>query len=266
MKKMLRRFPPYNGAEPYIYFAFCESDAKKVRPLLALLYKRGCRVWYSSAAGASDLARQEQMTRRRLGASLVLVYMSRAAIRDEDGVKSNAGFCQSRGCRLIILDETGADGLSTGLPDGTVFLPVSRKMSAEELEAKLIRTEGFSQELLGEARSIGLPLRKKLAILLSALAISAVSLSYLLGLFTPKDSVTICDPVILAAAHEVFPGALDEAALEQIRTLHLASAPESFAELALFPALQRLEVPADCVEQAAALLDSASYEIVLYGG
>lgn len=265
MKKILRNFLPYTGDKPYIYFAFCESDAKNVRPLMDRLYRRGCRVWYPSG-GASDLTAQAQMTERRLGASLVLVYMSDAAMRDEDGVKSSAGFCQSRGGKLIILDETGADGLSTGFTDGTVFLPVSRGMSAEELEARLIRTEGFSQELLGEAQSTGLPLRKKLAVLLAAIVISAFSLSYLLGLFTPKDSVTIDDPVILAAAHEAWPGALDKTALEQIRTLHLASAPESFAELALFPALQRLEVPVDCVEQAAALLDSAQYEIVLYGG
>lgn len=265
MKKLLQAFPPYGGDKPYIYFAFCENDAKKVRPLMERLYRRDCRIWYPSGK-AADLKAQKEMTGRRLGAALVLVYMSEAALRDEDNVKSNAGFCQSRGCKLILLNETDADGLSTGLADGTPFVSLDDVSSPEEAESRLIRTEGFSQELIGEVPASGVPLGKRLAILLTALVIAALSLCYIFGFFESKDTVTINDPVILSAAHDAYEGALNEEALAQINTLHLDSAPESFDELGLFPELMRLEIPADCVQAAAALLGDTPYEIVVYGG
>ena len=45
--KMEKRFPPYQGREPYLYFCFSAADRKRVRPLLERMYARGTRVWYS---------------------------------------------------------------------------------------------------------------------------------------------------------------------------------------------------------------------------
>ena len=58
----MKQFPPYEGNEPYLFFAFAEQDSGKVwkqmRPLLA----RGCRIWYSSgpAGSASEVLRRRR--------------------------------------------------------------------------------------------------------------------------------------------------------------------------------------------------------------
>ena len=47
MKKIQRGCPPYEGADPYLYFCFAEKDREAVFPLLEYLYLRGVRIWYN---------------------------------------------------------------------------------------------------------------------------------------------------------------------------------------------------------------------------
>ena len=67
--KMEKRFPPYQGREPYLYFCFSAADRKRVRPLLERMYARGTRVWYSIGK-PRDLAERREREARMTGASI----------------------------------------------------------------------------------------------------------------------------------------------------------------------------------------------------
>ena len=83
MKASKPPVPPYEGEEPYLYFAFAEADSRKVRRIFRALLERGCRVWYClGPAGSSDELLRRQ--RRAEGAELTLVYLSDAVCADRD--------------------------------------------------------------------------------------------------------------------------------------------------------------------------------------
>ena len=48
MKNWWKRFPPYEGEEPYLYFAFADADARRVWPVLRAL--PWVRNFYTTAA------------------------------------------------------------------------------------------------------------------------------------------------------------------------------------------------------------------------
>lgn len=60
MAALSRHYPPYEGEEPYLYFAFAEADSEKAGPLLAQLYVRGCRVWYGRGKNRSHRLEREK--------------------------------------------------------------------------------------------------------------------------------------------------------------------------------------------------------------
>ena len=79
MKNWWKRFPPYEGEEPYLYFAFADADARRVWPVLRLLLERGCRVWYSTgSAGSAEEVLYRQV--RSGGAQLTLLYLTDAGM------------------------------------------------------------------------------------------------------------------------------------------------------------------------------------------
>ena len=105
--KMEKRFPPYQGREPYLYFCFSAADRKRVRPLLERMYARGTRVWYSIGK-PRDLAERREREARMTGAALVVLYLTAAARGDVD-FKNAALYCQDRGLRLLCIDADGGD-------------------------------------------------------------------------------------------------------------------------------------------------------------
>lgn len=62
MKNWQKRYPPYEGSEPYLYFAFAEADSAKAWQIMRILLERGCRVWYGSgpSGNADELLRRQE--------------------------------------------------------------------------------------------------------------------------------------------------------------------------------------------------------------
>ena len=121
MKSWQKQYPPYEGEEPYLYYAFADADAKRVWPLMRLLLARGCRVWYAAgkAGSAEELLRRQK---RASGAALTLVWLTDAARGDAD-LKSALLTNQSAGRPILCLDaDEGDGGLSMGLYESTPHL------------------------------------------------------------------------------------------------------------------------------------------------
>ena len=159
MKNWHKQFPPYEGKEPYLYFAFASADEKKVWKILRPLLERGCRVWYSfgPAGGADELLHDQE---RSSGAALTLLYLTDAACADKD-TKSNVLVNQKYGRQILCLDPDGTDRrLRMGLREDVRHIPLYRLSGSGEIEVLLggqsagrLRIEGGVQQ----SRAISAP-------------------------------------------------------------------------------------------------------------
>lgn len=272
-------FPPYEGDEPYLYLCFDEADAGRVRPLLAALYKRGCRVWYSMGK-AADAKRIERRSARIRHASLLLLYLTPDAANDE-AMKSMLGYYQEFGGPVISVEAAPSSelgGLSYVLAERAQRVRAYDLPDTETLLAAILRTDGFSQTLMGEPGNENPYRLRRVALTLFALALAVLAATFFYGRSSgwfsaeppmPADTVTISDEVIRQAARDAISpygnAALTQESLDGVATLRLNGVPASYDALALFPALTRLEIPQAAVSGASALLDGAEYTIVVYG-
>ena len=272
MKNWQKRYPPYEGSEPYLYFAFAEADSAKAWPVMRILLERGCRVWYGSGpSGSADELLHRQ--KRAAGADRTLLYLTDAACEDKD-TKSNILVNQKNGKTILCLDPDGADRrLSMGLYETAPHLPLYQLKSAAEVDNALIRAEGFSQELLGEPVKVvhDSPVGK-LAALFCALAVLLALVSFAgfryLHWFRPevRDEVQFADPVILSAVRDAARGgAITEELASEITVLHLSALPESWEELEKLPALERIILPQQALLDGGALPDG-ELTVELSGG
>lgn len=285
-KKFFRACPPYPGREPYLYLCFCDGDAKAVKPLLARLYERHCRVWYSLGRAQDTAGNRERAERISRAALMVIVLTPNSA--DDEAMKSALGYYLTTG-KPVIAIESGALPVGSSVP--LLFTEQVHRLSTdgntppEELAAALMRTDGFVQEMIfqpGDEFSAYLikhtqKRQRNIALTVLAAAILAIGGTFVYGktqgwfdrVAALEDTVTISDPVIWEAAHTALSPTqsvpLSDQTLAQITTLHLTDTPLSFEELALFPALTRLEIPVSCVDEAAKLVADAPYSIVVYG-
>ena len=270
MKSWQKKISPYEGTEPYLYLAFADADAGKVWGLLRPLLERGCRVWYAagSAGSPEELLRRQE---RAGNAALTAVYLSRAVTEDKD-TKSAVLANQSMNRPILCLDDDGEDRtLAMGLRETTPHIPVYRYRDKAEAEEELVRAEGFTQEMLGEPVKIaGGSVAGKLAAGLCVLAVLLLAVGFAgwryLHWFQPEipDAVVLEDSVIAAAARSAVGGPLTEEALDAVTALSLSGLPESWEELALFPALERIELPQSAAAQAETLPEGVT--VVLKGG
>ena len=272
MKNWQKQYPPYEGGEGYLYFAFADGDAGKVWPVMRTLLQRGVRVWYCGgpAGSAEELLHRQERAR---GAALTLLYLTDAAVADKD-TKSRILVNQNRERPILCLDPDGQDRrLSMGLREDVPHLPPQTLRSAPALEDALIRAEGFTQELIGEPVKLrDESLLGKLSVLLCVLAVLLAALGFAGWRWMhwfgpgPRDEVTISDGVLRSAARDaVGGGALTEAGLREIRVLRLGELPESWEELALLPALERIELPQQALLDGGELPEG-DYVIELSGG
>ena len=149
MGRMYRNCPPYEGSDPYLYLCFAEQDREAVFPLLRHLYSRGCRIWYSTESTA-DLEKLNRQQERMNGASLVVLYLT-DNVRENGNVKNTLLYYQQQGKPVISIDtDDGDNELSVGLTASAKHIEWNKGANAEELEPELIRTEGFTQELIGD--------------------------------------------------------------------------------------------------------------------
>lgn len=264
MADLTKRYPPYEGNDPYMYFAFPAAEADRVEPVLKLLYQRGVRVWYARKGSGAEW-RQHRLE-RSLGARLAVIWLSPAALEDADEVKSAVLYCQSKEIRVISVDLVDSDDLSTGFTADTFHID-GKHMTPEELEKTLIRTEGFSQELMGEQPPAEpYPTWKKAAIAILACCLCVMIGCFCMGVFSMPDAKLIADPAIRGAARNAVGRMVTREDLETITVLHLERVPGSFEELSQFPRLTRVEIPEKAVQKAAEVLHDAEYDVVVYGG
>ena len=277
-----RDYPPYKGDEPYLYLCFHQADANKVKPFLDGLVCRRCRVWYT-VGDVSDSHENRKQAEYERNADLMVFWSSERADDDED-MKSALGYFQTTGRPVICVDtkvNAAQSSLSLILSKNVKKITCEPSTTTEEIVSSLMRTEGFSQQLIAEddrerqeflhkrkSRRIALPILLAAAVLLVCAVFYAQSNDW----FRPQpviiDSIAIKDPQIERAARFALSpdgnAALTQDSLALITALRLYDTPASFDELALFPSLSRLEIPQSSVEKAAGLLDSAQYTIVVY--
>ena len=272
MKNWQKRYPPYEGSEPYLYFAFAEADSAKAWQIMRILLERGCRVWYGSgpSGNADELLRRQE---RAEDANLTLLYLTDAACADKD-TKSNILVNQKNGKHILCLDPDGADRrLSMGLYETVPHLPLYRLKSRKEIENAVIRAEGFSQEILGEpVRVEGSGSLGKLTALFCVLAVLLALASFIGGRylrwFQPEvpDEVPFTDPVILSAVRNAARGgAITEDLVSEITILRLSGMPESWEELEKLPALTTVTLPQQALLEEGTLPDG-DITVELTGG
>lgn len=257
MSRLEKNCVPYEGNEPYLYYAFCQSDAAKAVPVLEGLYRRGCRVWYDS--GSSRTQRLE----RTCHASLAVIFMSANAMADRDEVKSTTLYCQSKGVPVVVIDAVENNDLSTGFT-GKVF-HVDFSGHQNQLERDLLQTGAITQEMFGE-----IPLRKKQPIwklvltFVLAAAVAVLGSAYAFGFFAPKDEISFCDAVIEEAVRQCAGSPITREGASAVVRLRLNAVPETLEDLDKLERLERIEIPAEAVQRFALFTDR--YQLVVYAG
>ena len=271
MKRWQRRFPPYDGTEPYLYFAFTESDSGRVWKIMRILLERGCRIWYSTGHSGSSqelLRRQE----RAGNAAFTVLYLTDAACFDSD-LKNNVLVNQEAGRNIICLDPDGDDRrLKMGLHESVQHVPVYEFKSGSDIESAIIHADGFSQDILGEAVKTPGDLVARLSVVMSVLAlilaVTAViwySFFYRTGT-EPADEVHFADPVIAASVRaEADGGVITEDLVSQVSFLSLDGIPENWDDLGLLPSLERIRIPQQALLEGGSLPEG-DYIIELGGG
>ncbi|MBO6055120.1 MAG: hypothetical protein J6P31_06320 [Oscillospiraceae bacterium] len=267
--------PPYEGSEPYLYFAFAKTDSDRAWKYMRPLLERGCRIWYCLGnAGSSDELVHRQ--NRASGASLTLVLLTDAIVGDQD-TKTFVLVNQKQGGPILCLDTDGTDRrLSMSLREEIPVLSLRGLRGSNAFENAVVHSEGFSQELLGNpvrTRS-NLTGRIAAAFLILAVLFTAGVLSARYWIppepaeqtELPSDSIVFADPVLLASVRDAVGGGLiTEESISGIRVLRLNQLPSSWEELDLIPNLETLEISQSAIDRSSALPPD-HYLIVLTGG
>lgn len=262
-----KKYPPYEGEEPYLYFAFAEGDARKVFRIMKVLLSRGCRIWYCTgpAGSSQELLRRQA---RASGAELTLLYLTDALEADKDS-KTRIMVNQKEQKALLCLDTDGKNhNLAMDIHDSTPSIALHRIKNDAELEDALIRSPGFTQNMLDKpvaVRSNWLGRLTGILLLLTVLLIGGGLLYFQKGQ-TYDDSVVFADPIIREAVRAATGGgALTEESMAAVQAIRLKELPESWEDLSLLKDLLSIELPQNAV-MTAQDLPEGNYRIVLYGG
>ena len=228
---ILKKYPPYTGSEPYVYFCFAKADEQRVSPVIGSLYKRGCRIWYSTDK-AKNKKEYYAVSKRIEGASLAVVYLTENAGHDTS-LKNNIKSAYGKVNIIVLRADSIKGNLSLGLP---------QELPSAENEEELLRTEGFNAGLIGPP-----PKKKNTAakIIAAVLLAMAVSVGIWAGVKIAKG-----EPVTLQP--------------ESVTELRLSALPENTAELEKYPNLKKLIVPQSMAKEALERFDG--YTIVLAEG
>lgn len=272
MRDWCKEYPPYEGAEPYLYLAFVEADKGKVWEFLRLLLARGCRVWYARGQAGSP----EELLRRQVrykGAALTLLYLTDRACGDPD-TKSAVLVNQKAGRPILCIDPDGKDRrLAMGLREDAPHISVRDCRDSAQLEDALLHADGFSQDLIGDPVQIrGRSFFDRLTLLFGILAAVLLLFFVVSALRTGRspsaaeDEVTFSDSVILTAVRKsAGRSPLTEESVSEITSVTLDSMPQSWEDLALLPSLREIRIPQEAL-LGEDPLPEGDYAIILTGG
>lgn len=262
MKNWQKKYPPYSGGEPYLYFAFADRDSSKVWKIMRILLERGIRVWYGSdtAESGEELKRNQYMA---AGAEATLLFLSDEAVLNKN-LKSLILANQNAKMPVVALNPDGKDRrLAMNLKETVTQIVLSDFSGRSELADAIIHTEGVTQSVIGEPvkvrRQWALP---ALMCLLSA-ALAALAVRYAPRV-VPQDTVSFSDPVIEAAVRNAAGELLTEETIAGVTELCFDELPGDWSGLELLPNLEII-----CLDQNAALLAESfpeGYLITLSGG
>ncbi len=285
-----KQYPPYTGNDPYLFLCFSAPAGRKTLGLLSRLCRRGVRVWYPPEKSGARSER-EANGKRMLSASLTVILLDEA-LRNDPAAKGRLLACQRAGHKIVCLNTDGGDsGLSIGLLPGAEEIRFSRGARAEEFEYELIRSEGFSRELIGEPVRQRNSFVKTAVILTLTLAALLLAAGLILYLFAPRpagpvppfteqtpvpqatalpgDTVFFSDASVREAVREMLGGGLlSVERLSEVTTLHLEGdkLPEDLSDLALLPALKTILLSQAAAKEVPSRSELFGYEIELYGG
>ncbi len=285
-----KQYPPYTGNDPYLFLCFSAPAGKKTCALLERLFLRGVRVWYPTGSSAGRTGREED-DRAMLSASLTVIVLDEA-FRNDFSAKGRLLACQRAGHRIVCLNTDGGDsGLSIGLLPGAEEIRFPRGTGPEEFEYELIRSEGFSRELIGEPgrkRKTFFKTAVTAALTLTALLLLAGMMRYFFGMrpaeqlppavesvsgqetpAEPGDTVLFSDGIIREAVLSALGGGpLTEERLASITALRLEgdALPADLSGLALLPALETIHLSQSAAKEVPGRSELTGYVIELYGG
>ena len=284
MTAIEKLYPPYEGNDPYLFLCFSMESGRKARALLGRLFSRGVRVWYAAKEERTRAGR-EAGDFRMLSASLAVILLD-DALRSDPAAKSRLLACQRANIPIVCLNTDGGDsGLSIGLHATAEEIRFSRGENAEQFEQKLIRSENFSRELIGEprpAKRTGLRAAVTVTLALSALLLA-------LGLFRyftradaagldasdapassePLDSVSFLDETVREAVRSSLGGGrITKERLEDVTVLRLAgdTLPSDLSDLSSLPALTTVQLSQSAAKEVPGRTELSGYTIELYGG
>ena len=278
MRNWQKKYPPYVGDKPYLYFAFAEEDRAKAWRIMRILLLRGCRVWYTygPAGSAEELLRRQKIAKK---ATFTILLLTDASCSDPD-TKSNVLVNQKNKLPIICLDTDGNNRLlKMGLREDVPRVPVYRFSRDNDLDDAIIHAEGFSQDVMGETINPPIPpVHRNLIIVFCTSAVLLILISLaIVKIRNGKYSQTIEDTAItdeviftddtlaLAVREAAGGGAVTEELTENLKTLQLESIPASWDELEKLPSLEKIEIPQQALTPDTQLPDG-DYTIVLTGG
>ena len=230
---LLKKYPPYEGSEPYLYYCFSEDDSDRAEELLKRLWQRGVRVWYCIGK-TDDLKTANGRHERMKGAGLVVAYASGNLQRDS--VKRNLMFLQSNGTPVVAVDGEEVSNLSLGLREQTPHIRALKGIDYDT-ESELISCADFSRDFIGAPPKPGLSKGMK-ALLAFVIALAAAAVVFFALSFTG----VISSPVAPATPPE------------EVTVLRLKELPAVPAELNDYPNLEKLIVPQSLVTEEADVL------------
>lgn len=229
-----KRYPAYAGSNQYVFFAFSSADASGAEKILKELRERRCRVWYAAdkKRGRAD-AEYRQL--RMNHAALTVLYLTDNAVKDT-ALKGDVLYLIANRMPVIVLTSGGVSNLAMGLPEN---------LPAVGTVGELVRTEGFTMDLIGdepEFRVKRTPAAARVLAVLAALGILAAAGAVYYRKIRTENAVPPEDR-------------------ESVTEIYLKTIPEDTSFLDEYPALERIRIPQSQADAAAGLI--SDYTIVL---
>lgn len=262
MNNWQKKYPPYSGDEPYVFFAFADRDSSRAWTIMRILIERGIRVWYGSdtARGGQELKYNQN---RAAGAEVTILFLTDEAVSSMN-LKSLILSNQSAKKTIVALNPDGKDRLlAMNLKESVPQLTLSDFRGRAELSDALCHAEGVTQSVIG----VPVKVRKQWALpfIMCLLSAALVTLAFRLApRVAPQDTVFFSDGVMETAVRKATGGLLTEETLSAITELRFDEPPADWSELEKLPRLEKI-----CLDQDAAMLAETfpeAYVITLYGG